>query len=76
MIFRYFSFFNDFIYLFSERERNGGRKRGRETLIGDWLPLIQPQLWTWSETRAGTLNRDRTCNLLTALNPLSHTSQG
>ena len=42
-------FFKDFIYLLSEREGKGGRKRGGETLIGcfsnapSWAPGPQPR---------------------------------
>ena len=34
------------IFIYSERERKGGKKRGRETLMCerniDWLPLTHP----------------------------------
>ena len=47
--------FNDFTYLFLDRGE-GGRKRGRETLMLEGninqLPLAHPQLGAWPTTQA------------------------
>ena len=63
----------DFIYLFLERVEK------REKNINVWLPLAHPPLGTWPTTQACTLTGNRTSDPLvhrSALNPLSHTSQG
>ena len=65
----------DFIYLFRERGREGERERN----IDVWLPLMCPQLGTWTTTQACVLTGYRTSNPLvrrSVLNPLSYTSQG
>ena len=67
-----YSFFKDFIYLFSE-------KRKKERNINVWLPLTRPLLGTWVATPTHALTGNQTCNPLVhrlPLNPLSHTSQG
>ena len=61
------------IYLFSERGRN------RERNINVWLPLEHPLLGTWPATRACALTGNWSGDPLvrrSALNALSHTSQG
>ena len=46
-------------YLFTFKERKGGRKKGRETSVCEryinWLPLTHPQLRTWPTTQACAL---------------------
>ena len=69
------SFFLDFIYLFLERVREGER----EGNVNVWLPLEHPLLGTWPTTQACALIGTGTSNplvLRSALNPLSHISQG
>ena len=54
----------------------GGRKRGRETAIFLWLPLMRPLLGTWPKNQACALTGKRTGDPLVCrltLNPLSHT---
>ena len=54
----------------------GGRKRERN--INVWLPLVHPQLETWSAAQACALTGNQTGNPLVrrlALNPLSYTSE-
>ena len=70
-------------YLFTFKERKGGRKKGRETSVCEryinWLPLTHPQLRTWPTTQACALTGNWTSNpsdCTLVLNPLSHTSQG
>ena len=66
-----------FIYLFPERGE--GKEKERDRNINVWLPLVHPQLGSWPATQACALTGNRTSNPLvqeTALNPLSHTSQG
>ena len=68
-------FFKDFIYLFF-RKGKGKTKRRRENVC---LPLVCPLLGTWPTTQACALTGNWTGNPLvcrSALNPLSHTSQG
>ena len=69
-------FFKDFIYLFSERRREGERKGQKQSV---WLPLQHPILETCPATQAYALTGNRTSDPLVcspALNPLSHLSQG
>ena len=73
----FFFFFLDFIYLFLERGE--GKEKEREWNIDVWLPLLRPQLGTWSTTQACALAGNRTSDPLVhrpAPNPLSYTSQG
>ena len=59
--------------------RGEGREKERERNINVWLPLSLLQLETWPATQAPALTGNRTGDPLvhrTALNPLSHTSQG
>ena len=70
-------FLKDFISLFLE----GGEKREKESTknINVWLPLTCPALGTWPTTQACALTGNRTSNTLvlrSALNQLSHSSQG
>ena len=72
-----FYFFKICIYLlFLERGREG-EKEGKN--INVWLPLERPLLGTWPATQVCALTGNQTGNPLvcrSALNPLSHTSQG
>ena len=66
----------DFIYVFIFRER---KREEREGNINVWLPLMRPLLGTWPATQACALTGNQTQDPLvprSALNPLSHTSQG
>ena len=70
-------FSKDFMYLFLERGE--GREKEREKNGNVWLPLTRPQLGTWPTTLACALTGNQTGDPLgprSALNPLSHTSQG
>ena len=76
------SFFLRF-YFFIFRERVEEGETGRETLMCeryiDWLLLARPHLGTWPTTQVCTLTGNWTHDLSvhrSALNPLSHTSQG
>ena len=51
-------FKKDFIYF--QRERKGGRKKGRKPSIS--LPLARPQLGNWPATQACALTRNGACN--------------
>ena len=69
--------FKDFIYLFLGRGEV--REKQRERNINVWLPLVFPQLGTWPTTQPWALTGNWTSDLSvhrSALNPLSHTSQG
>ena len=72
-----FYFFKICIYLlFLERGREG-EIEGKN--INVWLPLERPLLGTWPATQVCALTGNQTGNPLvcrSALNPLSHTSQG
>ena len=66
-----------FIYLFLERGE--GKEKEMERNINVWLPLISPLLGTRPTAHAYALTGNRTDEPLvrrSALNPLSHTSQG
>ena len=70
-----FSFFLKIIYIFREREREGER---RERDINK-LPFAGPSRGAWPITQACALIGNQTGHLSfgrSALNPLSHTSQG
>ena len=70
-------FFKDFIYLFLEKGER--REKERERSINVCLPLLPPQLGTWTATQACALTGNRTTDPLfcrPALSLLSHTSQG
>ena len=76
-------FLKDFIYLFLERGEGREKERERNVHVREKHYLVAylacPQLGTWPATQACALNGNRTCDLLvhkSALNPLSHTSQG
>ena len=72
-----FSFKKDFIYLFSERRREG--ERGRETAISNQLPLAHPPMGTWPATHRGAQTGNHTSDFSVhrpAFNPLSHSSHG
>ena len=76
MSFSFLFFFEDFIYLCSERRE--GREEERERNVSMWLPLAPP---TGDLTCNPGLcpDWDPACNALVCrlvLNPLSHTSQG
>ena len=67
----------DFTYLFSQRGE--GKEKEREENINVWLALMLPLLGIWPTTQACALTGNWTSNPLicrTALNLLSHTSQG
>ena len=71
------------LFIYFQREGEGGRNRGRETSMYErninWLALACPLLGTWPATQACALTRNRTGDLSVcrlALSPLSHTSQG
>ena len=67
--------FEDFIYLFLEREE--GKQKERERNINVWLPLMCPPLGTWPAAQACALTGNRTGDPLVcrpALNPLSYTN--
>ena len=55
-------FFFKILFICFEREGEGGRQRGKETLMGerytDQLPLACPQPGTWLETQACALTRN------------------
>ena len=46
----FYSFLEDFIYLFLERGE--GREKERERNINVWLPVTHPLLGTWPTTQA------------------------
>ena len=52
---------NDFIYLFLERGKGGGKREGK---LNVWLPLLWPSLGTWPATQACALTGNRTSDPL------------
>ena len=82
LVFSFFFFFKDFIYLLSrERGRDGERERSTNV----WLPLACPQLGTRPTTQAHAPTGNRTSDPLNqtsdplvsrlALSPLSHSAR-
>ena len=72
-----FFFFKDFIYLCLVRGER--REKEKERNISVWLPLVCLLLGTWPATQARALTGNQTSDPLvhrSAVNPLSHTSQG
>ena len=72
-----------YLFIFRERDKEGERERGKETLVCeryiDRLPLARPQGGTLLGTQACALTGNQTGHLSVlrlALNTLSHTSQG
>ena len=75
LLFSWFIYFKDFIYLFLERGEK--REKEKEGNINVWLPLPCSLLGTWPATQACAPNGNRIGNPLVcrlALSPLSHTS--
>ena len=75
MVYVFYPFLKDFVYLFLER---GGREKERERNINVRLPLTCPLMGTWPTTQACALTGNRTSDPLIfrlALNSLKHTSQ-
>ena len=76
--------FLSILFIYLERDGQGGRKRGGEALTCEryinWLPLTRPQPGSWPTPRhVPWLGINRTGNPLVhrlVLNSLSHTSQG